>query len=460
MNKEKIFQDLIENYRRTHRTSGGLFEKACQHLICGGSHNLRLFAPFPFYDVQAKGSQITDLDGNTYIDFWQGHFSNVLGHNPPVVTEALRDGLEQGTALITGFPGTYQNELAELILNRIGAEKIRFSTSGALATMYAIMLSRAFTGRDRVMKMGGGWHGAQPFGLKGVTSYDHGLNQTESAGLPSSIGSEVITTRFNDMEDLEAQFKTHGERVSCIIMELMMGSGGLMSAHPEYVKRAIELSEQYGSLFIADEVITGFRFHAGALHTLYGIKPDLCVFGKTIGGGMPISAVAGRNDVMKLVSPDAPTEKRVKFDGGTYSAHPACMLAGSVFIKHLIEHEEDIYPRIGRLGRKVREETEKIFAAHGFNVRCTGDAEPVAEDSSLVGIHFLNEKIDRVVSPEQAWNPEISDVELREKIFKLAMLSEGFFVFHGYGSISTAHSDDEIQASLNAVERIAEKWSE
>ena len=325
--------------------------------------------------------------------------------------------------------------------------------------MYAIMLSRAFTGREIVIKIGGGWHGAQPFGLKGITAFDDGIKQIESAGLPASINAEVITTRFNDVEDLESLFKTCGDRISCLIMEPMMGSGGLMFGQPGYIQRARELTEQYGAVLIFDEVITGFRFHAGALHTLYGIMPDLSVFGKAIGGGMPVSAVAGRDDIMGLISPDAPAEKRVKFDGGTFSAHPASMLAGLVFLKYLIAHEADIYPRIGRLGKKVRQEIERIFASYGFNVRCTGGGEPVAENSSLVGVHFLNEKIERVIAPEDAWNPEINDFELREKIFKLAMLNEGFYVFHGYGSISTAHTDEEIQASLDAVEQIAEKWS-
>jgi len=459
MNKEKIFQELVEIYRATHRNSEARFEKTNQHQIRGGSHNLRLFAPFPFYDVTAKGSKITDLDGNTYIDFWQGHFANLMGHNPKVVVDALRDAFQESGGLITGFPGIYQGELAELILDRIGAEKIRFSTSGALATMYAVMLSRAFTGRELVAKIGGGWHGAQPFGLKGITAFENGMKQIESAGLPVSIDAEVITTRYNDVEDLESLFKTRGDRISCLIMEPMMGSGGLMFAHPEYIQRARELTEQHGAILIFDEVITGFRFHAGALHTLYGVKPDLSVFGKAVGGGMPVSAVAGRDDIMGLISPDAPAGKRVKFDGGTFSAHPASMLAGLVFIKYLIAHEADIYPRIGRLGKKVRQEIERIFASYGFNVRCTGEGEPVAENSSLVGVNFLDDKIEQVIAPEDAWNPEINDFELREKVLKLAMLNEGFFVFHGYGSISAAHTDEEIRASLDALEQIAERWS-
>jgi glutamate-1-semialdehyde 2,1-aminomutase len=211
-------------------------------------------------------------------------------------------------------------------------------------------------------------------------------------------------------------------------------------------------------LLIFDEVVSGFRFHAGALQILYDVQPDLTVFGKAIGGGMPISAVAGNDEIMDLCGPEAVDDKKVKVEGGTFSAHPASMLAGLTFIKYLQDHEEEIYPRIGRLGALVRKEIENIFASYGFHVRCTGDGEPVAKNSSIVGVHFLNDSNVQIGSPEQVWNPAVCDVEMREKIFKLAMIQEGFNIFHGYGSISGAHTENEIQASLDAVERIAKKW--
>jgi glutamate-1-semialdehyde 2,1-aminomutase len=134
------------------------------------------------------------------------------------------------------------------------------------------------------------------------------------------------------------------------------------------------------------------------------------------------------------------------------------MLAGITFIKYLQNHENDIYPRIGRLGERVRTEIENIFSSYGFHVRCTGDGNPVAKNSSIVGVHFLQDSKAQIESPEQVWNPAVCDIEMREKIFKLAMIQEGFNIFHGYGSISGAHTEDEIQASLDAVERIAKKW--
>ncbi len=458
MDKKNLLNGLIKDYKLKHKKSEELFEKASRYQIRGGSHNLRLFAPFPFYDVQCSGSKVTDADGDTYVDFWQGHFANVLGHNPKIIINALLDYFKRSQGLTTGFPGNYQGELAELILRQIEADKIRFTTSGTLSTMYAMMLAKAFTGRDLVMKVGGGWHGAQPYALKGISVYDRGLHHLESAGLPPGIDSMIVITRFNDIEDLEEKFRKHGEGIACFILEPFIGAGGFIFSQKDYLQRARELTQQYNSLLIFDEVVSGFRFHAGGVQSLYGIKPDLTVFGKAIGGGMPVSAVAGRDDVMVLCGPEATADRRVKFEGGTFSAHPASMLAGLTYVRYLMEKESEIYPRIGQLGAKVRNGIEEIFNAYGFNVKCTGYGELAPDNSSLVGVQFLRENINRITFPEQVWNPEVCDLELREKIFKLAMLEEGFNIFHGFGAISAAHTESEIQASLDAVERIAKKW--
>jgi glutamate-1-semialdehyde 2,1-aminomutase len=459
MDKKAILQGLIKVYREKHPASEIHFKEACRYQVRGGSHNLRLFEPFPFYDAHCEGSKVVDADGNTYVDFWQGHFANILGHNPKIVLDALIDYFHKGLGLATGFPSMIQRELAEVILKRIEAEKIRFTTSGALATMYSIMLAKAYTKRDLVLKVGGGWHGANPYVLKGITVYDQSLNQLESAGLPLEMDSQILVTKLNDIEHLREKFREFGERIACFIVEPFIGAGGFLFTDKDYLTEARELTRQYNSLLIFDEVVSGFRFHAGPVQSFYGIKPDLSIFGKAIGGGMPVSAVAGRNEVMELCSPGGSHLEKVKFEGGTFSAHPSSMLAGLTFLTYLVEHEKEVYPRIGQLGAKVRQGIEEIFSNYGFNVKCTGYGNSIVESSSTVGVHFLKEKIKRITSPEQVWNPEICDFELREKIFKLAMLEEGFNIFHGYGSISAAHTEGEIQDSLDAVERVAKKWS-
>lgn len=458
MDKETLMEELVANYKARHRHSEELFSKASQYQIRGGSHNLRLFDPFPFYVINCSGSRIKDVDGNNYTDFWQGHFANILGHNPKFVLDVLKDYFQSGQGLTTGFPDAHQGELAALILGQIKAERMRFTTSGTLATMYAIMLAKAFTQRDLVMKVGGGWHGAHPYVLKGISSYEQGFNLIESAGLPAGVDAMILVSRFNDQQDLEQKFRDYGERIACFIIEPFVGAGGFIFAKKEYLQKARELTLNYCSLLIFDEVVSGFRFHPGGVQTLYGIKPDLTVLGKAIGGGMPLSAVVGREDVLRLCGPEIKLEERVKFDGGTFSAHPAAILAGMTYIRYLIDHASDIYPRIGRLGEKVRTAIEEIFSSHGFQVQCTGRGNTIAEHSSLVGVQFLHVNANRVSSPEEVWNPDICDVELREKIFKLAMLEEGFNIFHGYGAVSSSHTEEEIQASLDAVEKIAQRW--
>jgi len=459
IDKARLLRDLVDAYRRTHRESEKFFLKANRHLVKGGSHNLRLFDPFPFYDRLCRGSTVIDVDENIYVDFWQGHFANILGHNPRPVLDALLDFFRRGQGLATGFPGILQAELAELLLSRIPADRIRFTTSGTLATMYAVMLAKAKTGREMVMKVGGGWHGSQPYTLKGISSYEKdGFTRMESAGLPGGVEKSTLVTRFNDLDDLREKWRTYGERTACLILEPFIGAGGFIFAAPDYLREARKLTRDSGALLILDEVVSGFRFHAGPLHTLYGVTPDLSVFGKAIGGGMPLSAITGKEEVMELCGSGPQEELKVKCEGGTFSAHPASMLAGITYIRYLVEHQEDIYPRIGSQGDLVREEIEKIFRSRGFLVRCTGKRNSIVRHSSVVGVHFLHQDCDRITFPDQVWNPAVCDVELREKHFKLAMLEEGFNVFHGYGAISTAHSDQEIQASLEAVERIAGKW--
>lgn len=458
MDKNTLFQRLVENYKQNHRESERIYKKARRYQIKGGSHNLRLFTPYPFFDTQCLGSQVKDVDGHTYIDFWQGHFANILGHNPQVIRESLIQYMKKGHGLMTGFPGIYQSQLSELILDTIPAEKIRFTTSGTLASMYAVMLARSYTNREMVMKAGGGWHGAQPYALKGISSFGRALDQVESAGLPSGMEKNIIITRFNNEKDLEKRFADYGDRTSCLLIEPFVGAGGFFFGTPQYMRKARELTQRYGVVLVLDEVISGFRFHPGGLQSLYDIQPELSIWGKAIGGGMPLAALAGKKEIMNLCDSQVQLSQRVKFEGGTFSAHPGAVYAGLNFIKHLTENQQEIYPQLGKLGKKARQGIEEIFSAHGFCVQCTGGNENIAPHSSMVGVHFLKKDTGPISSPDEASNPEISDMDFREKIFKLAMLEEGFNVFHGYGAISYAHTDQEIQGSLEAVDRIVNRW--
>lgn len=452
----KLLVVLAEAYARHSPRSARLHEQAQKYLIDGGSHALRLILPFPPRIAAAGGAYITDEDGHRILDFWQGHHANLLGHNPEVVTSALKQGFDEGFGLQTGFTDRLQVETAEVLCRRTGTERVRFTTSGSLATMYAVLLARASTGRDHIMKVGGGWHGAQPWGLKGVEY--HAENRTrfqhvDTQGLPAAIAREVLVTRFNDPQMLADHFKKHGDTLACFILEPFIGAGGCLPADKEYLQLARELSAKYGTVLIFDEVISGFRFHAGSVAQLYGIQPDLSTFAKIIGGGMPVAAVAGREELLKL----AGRTGGVKFSGGTYSAHPASLLAARTMMSHLITHEKEIYPRLSSLGEKARQAVEAAFASEEIRAVCTGYGNGTLPASSLGMVVFPYREGTRFHCPEDVQNPRVCDVTLTDRVIQLALLLEDVHVMHGLGSISTAHSTADIERLGEACRRAAQR---
>jgi glutamate-1-semialdehyde 2,1-aminomutase len=454
-----LYADLQREYKTRFPHSGQQHERAAKVMVDGGQHTLRLYPPYPIYVQSASGAYVRDLEGHQILDFWQGHFANILGHNPPPITQALGDQLAGGYGLQTGMVDELAYELARLICDQTGTERVRFTTSGSLATMYATMLARSFTGRDLVLKVGGGWHGAQPWGLIGVNYYgDRGYQSLESEGLPGATMEEALVTRFNDSEALDQVFAHYGDRIACFILEPVIGAGGAIPGRLDYLRLARQLTERHGALLILDEVIAGFRFRAGSVAPLYGITPDLITLGKIVGGGMPVAAVAGRVEVMTIAGIEG--GRRVRFDGGTYSAHPASMLAGKTMIQYLVEHEAEIYPYLGRLGDQVRSRLEAIFQRHGIIARCTGHPNDAITGSSLAMLHFPLRPDVRVDSPDIAADPACCMLEVRERLLKLALLLEDVYAVHGLGALSTAHTEDNLEHLYAACERVAQRLSE
>jgi glutamate-1-semialdehyde 2,1-aminomutase len=401
---------------------------------------------------------VEDEDGHRILDFWQGHHANILGHNPPVVTDALASSFSSGFGLQTGFTDELQVRVADVLCERTGAERVRFTTSGSLATMYATMLARSFTGRECVMKVGGGWHGAQPWGLVGVDYHAegaHNFERAESRGLPGHVAEQVIVTRWNDATMLEKLFSRHGKHVACLIMEPFMGSAGCLPASRAFISAARDLTRRHGSLLVFDEVIAGFRFCAGSVTRLFGVQPDLATYAKIIGGGMPVAAVAGRADVMAQAGPGG----GVRFSGGTYSCHPASLLASRVMMEHLVKEEAEIYPRLAVLGERARRTVEEAYRSKGIFARCTGGASDALPAGSMAAVHFPYEQDTACDTPEQTRNPSVCDVELADHVVQLALLLENVFVMHGLGSVSAAHTEKDLdllgEACCRAAARIA-----
>jgi glutamate-1-semialdehyde 2,1-aminomutase len=448
---ERLRRHLVREYRKKTKKSREVFHRAERVMIGGGSHTIRLWRPYPFFATGAEGPFVRDVDGNNYVDYWQGHYANVLGHNPRLIRHEIAASLARG-ALHTGFEAGHQIDLAETILGQLGnrGDMVRFTTSGTLATMYSVMLAEGFTGRDLVLKVGGGWHGASPYLLKGVRYQPGtGFEGDESAGVLEDILRRTLITRYNDGQDLEDILKAKGDRIAGFIMEPFLGVGGFLPASREYLALARELTARYGIVLIFDEVVSGFRFAPTGVQNLYGVRPDITVFGKIIGGGHAVAAVIGRPDIMEGCKTGKGLRGRVRFDGGTFSAHSEYMRAGLIMLRHLIRHAGSIYPRLAKSGEVLRSGVERAFAAEGVPAVCTGRGNDVVPGSSLIMVHFpVREAALR--SPEDLQDERRSNIELREEILKLSLLVHGVNVVHGGGAISSVHGAADLGRTIDA----------
>ncbi|HJX37194.1 MAG TPA: aminotransferase class III-fold pyridoxal phosphate-dependent enzyme, partial [Anaerolineae bacterium] len=225
----RLVARLAEEYLAHAPTSAKIHEQAKKYLVDGGSHSLRLTEPFPPRITSARGAWVTDEDDNRILDLWQGHFANILGHNPQLVTSVLAEAFADGFGLQTGFTDRLQMEAAEILCRQTASERVRFTTSGTLATMYAVLLSFAYTGRKMAMKVGGGWHGSHPWGMRGVgfrPGQEEGFQHVDTAGLPATIADTIVVSDFNDSERLRQDFTKYGDRLACFTVEPFIGGGG------------------------------------------------------------------------------------------------------------------------------------------------------------------------------------------------------------------------------------------
>jgi glutamate-1-semialdehyde 2,1-aminomutase len=331
------------------------------------------------------------------------------------------------------------------VCDATGSECLRFTTSGSLGTFYATVLARAYTGRERVLKVAGGWHGSQPFGLKGVTARNRSFDHLESEGLSAGATEEIGLTRFNDIDDLHSVFRRQGERLACFVIEPVLGAGGGMVARRDYLLEARRLTAEHGALLLCDEIITAFRFRAGDCAALYGVQPDLLILGKILGGGMPVAAVAGRRRVLELCTRAV---GRVKFEGGTYSAHELSLVAARAELRHLREHGEEIYPRLAVLGERARRGIEAVARSAGLAIQPVGTGD-VLPGSSLVLAHAVRDDGTPPACPEEL--AARAHPRIGERLLKATLLLEDVSVRTGLGAISTAHTEADVDRSLEAL---------
>jgi glutamate-1-semialdehyde 2,1-aminomutase len=442
----KHFSDA---YRLKTPLSENLFKRAREVMPGGISHNIHFFPPYPFFIKKAKGSKIWDVDGNEYVDLWMGNYTHILGHRPRIVVQAIEKHLKEG--IHWGIVYKKQIEWAELIQELVpSAEMVRFCCSGTEATMYAVRLARGFTGKKTILKIAGGWHGANP-------DLSHGIKipyeREESLGLLPELQQYTKLIPFNDLSGSLEIIHQNQKDLAGIILEPIIGEGGFTSATKEYLQMLRSETKKLGALLIFDEVISCFRVALGGAQKRFNITPDLTTLGKIIGGGLPVGALVGKREILEKTSPEKKSEKweRILIGGGTFSSHPLTAVAGLAMLHYLKDHREEIYPLLESKGEKVRKGIQKALDQEGLNAVVTGVG-------SLFQTHFPSERGVTLNSPHSIHR--FTDVEKREIEFRIRMLTKGIHVMHGGGSLSIAHSDEDIEKIVKATRKVGKEMAQ
>lgn len=454
--REEYVRNLEDLYAREFSKSKEVFDKGTSYYPNHVSHTARLFKPFPPFIKSAYGSIVTTVDGVDLLDFWQGHFSNILGHNHPVLIDAMRSALDNKLALQSGFLTPLENELASILEKTTGLESFIFTTSGTLSTMYAIMLGLAHTKKEIVLKLEGGWHGAHPWSLIGV-KYPEGTGTKllESAGLPKNWTQQAMTVPINDIDAMRKRFEKHGNEIGVFIVELVLGNSGMIMATKEFIQEARRLTEKYRIVFVIDEIVTGFRVHAGGFYKLYDIDPDIVTFGKAITGGMPFACIAGKKEILAEAS--VLKRPRVWADGGTFSCHPASLTTAITMIRCLAEHEQEIYPSIINNMNVLRNRCRKIMSDNNIDVDITGESNDDSIPNFPIGtIRFIKDRpqYDRSRAIHH-WNADVLDIDLRDRISRIVLMLKGVYTWQGLGVVTNAHTTDDIDKLILAYQDIA-----
>ncbi|HVP92527.1 MAG TPA: aspartate aminotransferase family protein [Acidobacteriota bacterium] len=418
--------------------SKALYERAKRVLPAGVSYGIRYFEPYPFYTAKARGSKLYDVDGNEYVDFWLGHTALILGHSPPEIVQAAKEQLENGTHY--GTSHELEIKLAEKVAQIVpNAEMIRFTNSGTEANMYTTRLARAYTGRKKIAKFEGGWHGGYDALHIGVK---YPFNVSESAGLTAGALEDTVLLPFNNLEGVKERLKN--EKVASIVIEPILGAGGGVVAEREFLKGLREFCDEKGILLIFDEVITGFRLSPSGAQQYYGVTADIIVFGKILGGGFPIGAFCGKREIMERLDMRIYERPQYAFHGGTFTANPITMKAGLATLKLL--EDGRLISGLNKTGKKIREKLREIFEANNVDVQVVGD-------SSLFNVHFTKEEIKDANTVFKADRKRLFD-------YNLNLIANGVFILPTHnGALSTAHSEEDVEKLFRETEKYAEQFN-
>jgi len=426
-----LIEASLKKYVERTPKSRKAFDAAVKVAPGGVHHNIRYYRPYPLFFEQAKGSHVWDLDRNEYIDFWMGHGALILGHAPDSVVKAVQIQAEKSTHY--GMPSEIQIKLAELVTKMVpGVQKIRFANTGTEATMYAVRFARAFTKKRKIAKFEGNWHGGHDTLNIAVRAP---LDKPSTAGALEETAKYTIPCPFNDIDGTMKLLDQNAKDLAGVIIEPVIMAGGAIPADREFLKALREKCDDTGSLLILDEVVTGFRLARGGAQEVYGVKGDLVTLGKVLGGGCPIGAVAGKDEVMEVCDPSkGRPHEEVAQQGGTFCGNPLTMVAGYATLKTL-EERGDIYSHINKLAERARREVDQTFDKAGILTQSTGMG-------SMFLTHFLRQKGATIKNIRDVYE-KTDRVKLFEYYFEL--INHGvFFLPTHIGLVSSAHTDDEI----------------
>ncbi len=417
--------------------SKALFEKAQNYIPGGVNSPVRAFRAVggnPIFIEKADGAHIFDADGNSYLELINSWGPMILGHNHPMIKEAVIKAMENGTSF--GAPTAREVEIAELITKMVpSVEKVRMVNSGTEATMSAIRVARGFTGKDKFIKMEGHYHGHGDSFLIAAGSGAMTMGNPDSPGVTKGTAKDTLIAPYNDLEAIEELVKVNKNEIAALILEPVPGNMGLVTPKPGYLEGLRRICDREGIVLIFDEVMTGFRLAKGGAQELFGVTPDMTTLGKIIGGGMPVGAYGGKKEIMEFVSPAGPV-----YQAGTLSGNPIAMAAGLTMLHHLNSHPE-VYTTLNAIGDKIVTGFRKSLDKLGLNYT-------INHIGSMYSLFFTDKEVFDFASAKHA------DTALFGKYFQ-AMLHKGIYLAPSQFEslfLSTALTDTHIAEIVAANE--------
>ncbi|HLE42021.1 MAG TPA: glutamate-1-semialdehyde 2,1-aminomutase [Nitrospirota bacterium] len=414
-----------------------LFEEAKKHIPGGVNSPVRAFRSVggdPLFIKKAKGSKIYDVDGKAYIDYVLSWGPMILGHAHPRVTAALKKAIANGTSY--GAPTELEITLAKMVKKAVPSiEMVRMVSSGTEATMAAIRAARGFTGRDKIIKFDGGYHGTGDSLLVKAGSGVATFGLPDSPGVPADLAKHTLTVPYNDLASVRELASREGERTACIIVEPVAGNMGCVPPEPGFLAGLRQVCDQYGIVLILDEVMTGFRVAYGGAQKLYGVKPDLTCLGKVIGGGLPVGAYGGKREIMEKIAPIGPI-----YQAGTLSGNPLAMVAGIETLKAL--SKPGVYKTLEKLSADLEQ---------GLRAAATEAGVPVTLNrvGSMFTAFFTDRKVKDFASAKT------SDTGKFGRFFR-SMLSNGVNLAPSQfeaAFMSLAHTRADINKTIEAARK-------